>query len=243
MNGLIAETTISHWKSLYKISGVTTIVLMVFFLFDTAGWIIFGPYPSTAADWFSLLQGHRTIGLLLLSFPTLFGTILYFLTFFSLFNILKQVNVAFAALAALFAFVGLAILLVTHMGYPMINLSEKYATAATDVQRTSFLAAGEMRIETTITGASIGGFLAEAAALTFSILMLTSKVFGKITAYLGITGHGLDLAHIIMSMAWLPEKYGAILLAIGGLPQLIWLVLVGIKFLQLGWNQSLLLEE
>jgi hypothetical protein len=238
MNELITGNTISHWKSFYKTSGMTTIILMVFFLFDTACWVSLGQYPSSAEGWFSLLQQHRSTGLLLLSLPTFFGTILYFLTFLSLFNILKKVNTAYAALATIFAFVGLSVLLATHMAYPIISLSEKYAVITTDIQRTLLLAAGEMRIQAAVTGTYTGGFLAEAAALIFSLLMLKSDTFGRITAYLGIVGHGFDLARISMSLALIPEKYGAVLLVIGGLPQLIWLVLVGIKFLQVGRGQS-----
>jgi len=243
MNELITEITTSHWKSFYKLSGVITIILMTFFLFDTACWVALGPYPSSAVGWFTLLQQHRFTGLLLLSLPTFFGTILYFLTFLSLFNILKKVNTAYAALAAIFAFVGLSTLLVTNMAYPTISLSEKYAVATTDVQRTLLLAAGEMRIQSAVTGTYIGGFLAEAAALILSFLMLKSNNFGRVTAYLGIVGHGLDLVRITMSLALIPEKYGAMLLVIGGLPQLIWLILVGIKLLQLGWGQSVVMEK
>ena len=85
----------------------------------------------------------------------------------------------------------------------------------------------------TITGANIGGLLAEGALVIFSLLMLRSKIYKKSTAYLGILGHGLDLIRIIMNLAFLPEGLSAILLMIGGLPQFIWLIMVGRKFLQL----------
>jgi hypothetical protein len=222
-----------HWSRLYKISGVTTIVMMVLFLIDTICWIAFGPYPSSAEGWFSLLQENRLIGLLLLNFPTLYGTILYYLTFLCLYNLLKPVNKAYAGLAALFAFVGLSIILVTHMGYPTVYLANQYAAAVTGSQRILFLAAGETSIATTVTGANIGGFLAEGALVIFSILMLRSKIFTRGTAYLGILGHGLDLMRIIMNLSFLPEGFGAILLMIGGLPQLVWLILVSRKFFQL----------
>jgi hypothetical protein len=239
MSEPIADKSLSQWKHLYSISGVTTIILMAFFLFDTACWIILRPYPSSAEGWFALLQQRRIVGLLLLSFPTFFGTILYFLTFLSFFNLLKQVNIAFASFALLLASAGLSILLVTHMGYPMINLAGKYAAATTETQKALFLAAGEVRIEATVTGTMIGGFLAEGAALIFSLLMLRSNVFGKVTGYLGVIGHGLDFTRLLMSLVLLPEKYGVMLLVIGGLPQLIWLVLVGMKFIQLGRKQTI----
>jgi len=233
MKAPLTEITDPHWRGLYKITGVTTIVMMIFFLFDTICWTAFGPYPNSADGWFSLLHDNRLIGVLLLSFPTLFGTILYYLTFLCLYNILRPVNEAYAAIAALFAFVGLTILLVTHMGYPLIALYERYVIQKTEIQRTFFLAAGETRIATTVTGVNIGGLLAESALVIFSLLMLRSNVFNRGTAYLGILGHGLDLARITMNLAFLPEGLGAILLLIGGLPQFIWLVLVSRKFFQM----------
>jgi len=208
--------------------------MMMFFLFDIIVWIALGPYPSNAESWFILLQNNRPVGLLLLSFPTLFGMMLYYLFFLALYSTLRQVNKAYTALAALFAFIGLTVLLVTNMAYPMVFLSDQYAAATTEPQRIFLLAAGETKIATIDTGVKIGGFFVEGAAVIFSVLMLRSNIYGKKTAYLGIVGHGLDLIRIIMMLAFLPERIGAILLKIGGLPQLIWLILVGRKFIQLG---------
>ncbi|MFB0554306.1 MAG: hypothetical protein ACETWQ_13445 [Phycisphaerae bacterium] len=234
MNEPNKEITDPTWKSLYKISGVATLVMMMFFLFDIIVWIALGPYPRNAESWFVLLQNNRPVGLLLLSFPTLFGMMLYYLFFFALYSTLRQVNRAYTALAALFAFIGLTVLLVTNMAYPMVFLSDQYAAATTEPQRIFLLAAGETKIATINTGVKIGGFFVEGAAVIFSVLMLRSNIYGKKTAYLGIVGHGLDLIRIIMILAFLPERIGAILLKIGGLPQLIWLILVGRKFIQLG---------
>lgn len=228
------EITDSTWNSLYKISGVATVVMMLFFLFDIIAWIVLGPYPTSAEGWFTLLQDDRLVGFLLLSFPTLLGTMLYYLTFLGLYGTLKQVNKAYAALAALLAFVGLSILLVRNMAYPMVYLSDRYAAATTEAQEVLLLAAGEAQIATISTGVNMGGFLAEGAAVIFSVLMLRSSVYGKKVAYLGIVGHGLDLVRIIMVLAFLPGEIGSILLMMGGLPQLIWLILVGRRLFQLG---------
>ena len=238
MKTLLTEATNSHWKGLYKISGVTTIAIMGFFLFDTVCWIALGPYPSSAKDWFALLQENRFVGLLLLSFPTFFGTILYYLTFLGLYYILRPVNAAYAALAALSAFVGLTILIMTYFAYPIVYLSNQYAATPQAASRATLLMAAEVKLATTGMGLNIGGFFAEGALVTFSLLMLRSNVFGKGTAYLGILGHGLDFVRIIMNLTFILEGIGTILLMIGGLPQFIWLILIGRKFLQLGWSQS-----
>jgi hypothetical protein len=233
------KTTTSEWNSFYKISSVSTILMMVFFLFDVIIWIALGPYPGSSEGWFSLIQENRLVGLSLLSFPTLFGVILYYLTFLGLYNILKQVHIAYATLAVLLSFVGLTILIVTNMAYSMVNLSDQYVIASTEARKILLLTAGETQISTALVGFNMGGFLVEGAAVIFSFLMLKSNVFGKKTAYLGIIGHGLDLIRIIMILSFLPEDIGAILLMIGGLPQFIWLVIVGIKFFHLGQGKSI----
>ena len=227
------------WNSFYKISSIATILIMLFFLFDIIVWIALGPYPSSSEGWFSLLQENKIVGLALLSFPTLFGMILYYLTFLSLYNILKQVNIAYATFAAILAFVGLSILLVTSMAYPMVYLNDQYMLATTGARRISLITAGETKISTALIGLNMGGFFVEGSAVIFSLLMLKSKVFGKMTAYLGVFGHGLDFIRIIMILAFVPENIAAILLMVGGLPQLVWLIIVGIKFFHLGRNNSI----
>lgn len=238
MNESNFEMTSSSWRSLYRMSGVVTMLMMVLFLSDTICWFAFGPVPGNAEGWFTLLQNKRIQGLLLLSFPTLFGIMLYYLTFFGLYGTLRQVNAAYASLAALFAFVGLAIVVVTHMGYPLVYLSDHYAAATTEPQKILLLAAGETNIVASNTGMYLGGFFAEGGALLFSLLMLRSNIFSRMTAYLGILGHGLDFTRIVMVLAFLPEDTASVLLMIGGLPQLIWLILVGLRFFKLGQGKS-----
>jgi hypothetical protein len=222
------------WKGLYKIAGVTTVVMVILFLFDTIMWMILGPFPDSAEGWFKLLHDQRVVGLLLLSLPSFIGMLLYYLLFLSLYSILKQVNAAFASLAALFASIGLGILLLSFLAYPLVSLSDQYAMATTESQRTMLITAGETVIADSAANFNVGGLLAEGAALIFSLLMLQSAVFGRIIAILGIVGHGLDLSRIIMNLAFLPEEFGAILLMIGGLPQFIWMVLTAVKLYRLG---------
>jgi len=208
---------------------------MALFFFDVIIWIALGPYPSDAQAWYSLLASSRPVGLLLLSFPTFFGMMLYCLTFLALYAALRAINQAWSGLAAFFAVLGLATLIITSSAYPLAFLSDSYAGAATEQQRQLLLAAGEVKIATAVPGAHLGGFLAEGAALLFSVLMLRSgSGFGKPTAWLGIVGHGLDFVRIIMILAFIPEELSSVLLWIGGLPQLLWQVLVARRLLQLG---------
>lgn len=224
----------SQWKKFYKISGITTIIMILFFLFDMIGWMLLGPYPNSGHAWFTLLQESKLVGIILLSFPTYFGMMLYFLTFVSLYNLLKKINIAFSTLAILMGFIGLIIILVTYSGFTVLSLSNQYFETTQEVQRASQLISAETSMALFSSGMMKGGFFAEGALLIFSIIMLKSDYFGKWIAFLGIIGHGLDFLRICMNLAFIPEEVGAVLLVVGGLPQLLWIILVGIKIFQKG---------
>jgi hypothetical protein len=124
----------------------------------------------------------------------------------------------------------------------MISLSNQFATATTDTQKTLLLAAGETILTSSNgTGANIAGLFLEGAALIISIIMLRSGIFGRSTSVMGILGHGLDFARIFINLVFVPitslalvSTIGFILLAIGGPLQLIWYALIGRRLFQLG---------
>jgi hypothetical protein len=219
---------------IYTLIGITTLVMMAVFLFDTLVWAVIGPYPANAREWFSLLGSDRAKGVLLLSIPTFFGMIFYYATFLALHRTIRPANRLLADLAALLVFAGLTILVVTSMAYPILNLGNSYAEAASESERALLIALGETRLHSAAHGLQFGGLFVETGATIFSVLMLRSAVYGNVTAYLGIVGHGLDLARVLASLLFLPEQIGTILLSIGGLPQLLWLILIAIRFLRFG---------
>jgi hypothetical protein len=238
MEEMNTDYTLSHWKTFYKISGITTIMMMLFFLFDTIAWMLLGPYPNSGHAWFTLLEEKNLVGIILLAFPTYFGMMLYYLTFLSLYNLLKKINTVVVTFATLMAFVGLTIILVTYSGFTVLSLSNQYFETTQVVQQASQIISAETSMALFSSGMMKGGFFAEGALVIFSMIMLKSDYFGKWIAYLGILGHGLDFLRICMNLAFIPEEVGAVLLVVGGLPQLLWVSLVGIKIFQMGRRQD-----
>jgi hypothetical protein len=80
----------------------------------------------------------------------------------------------------------------------MLSLSNQYAAATTDAQRTTLLAAGQAVLANTsqriVGGFNVGWFLVSVAGLIVSSVMLQSSSFSRTTAYVGILAHGLSLA-------------------------------------------------
>ena len=108
---------------------------------------------------------------------------------------LDGANKGFATMAVAFALVGAVVYAVTNSAFPMLTLSNQYASATTDAQRSVLLAAGQAALASGYNpGAlyqSAGFYLSlmfmALATLIMSVVMLRSN-FGKITGYVGDFG-------------------------------------------------------
>lgn len=117
----------------------------------------------------------------------------------ALYPALKETHIAYASLAAVLAFAGITLVLATPSALSFVSLSDKYAAATTEAQRSQLLASGEAILASDLwhgTGANIGAVLLQTAGVLVSVIMLGHQGFGDATAYVGIVTHGLDLAHI-----------------------------------------------
>jgi len=238
-SGSDTDTSDSAWKSLCRIGGVAALVSAVCSLITVIVGITLGWEPSTANEYFTVLQNDRIVGILRLDFPSVINVVQYYLIFFGFYAAFRRANGAYAALATALAFVGVTLWLATHSAFSMISLSDQYAAATTDAQRSQLLAAGMAVIASDMwhsTGALIGGILLQSATVLISVVMLRNKIFSKVTAYVGILTHGLDLAHIIIGI--FAPGVGVILMAIAGPLYVIWFPLVGRRLLQLARHEK-----
>jgi hypothetical protein len=171
-----------------------------------------------------------------MDFPSMISVTLYYLLFFGLYAALRQANGAHAALAAALGFAGVTLWLASHPALSMLALSDRYAAAVTDAQRSQILAAGEAVIASDMwhsTGAAVGGFLLLSAAVGISVVMLRSDVFNKTTAYAGIGANGLDLVRILIN-SFAAGNPADILMAVAGPLYPLWFILLGLRLLRLG---------
>lgn len=230
-----AELVDSDWRGLLRLGAVAALILLLYSVATMIVLTLLGMPPSTAADCFAMLQRSRIIGLLRLDILTVFVYMPFcYLLFIGIYVALRRTNDAYALLGTVLVFVGITLFLATPSPLSVLVLSDKYTLAATDAQRSQFLAAGEAILASDMwhgTGAFIGSMLLQSGALLISILMLQSRVFGRATAYIGILTHGLDLAHLVLLL--LVPELGEILMAIAGTLYLIWFPLVGLRLFQL----------
>jgi hypothetical protein len=246
IKGPDAETADPAWKSLYIIGAAAALIMVAMYLISMP--IYFSAYskappPANVLEWFTLFQNDWITGLFFLGLADIVINIAWLPVSLALFAALKHANKSLMAVATAFVFVGVTAYFASNIAFAMLSLSHQYAAATTEAQRSLLLAAGQALIAVSQgTGVYVAA-LVSVAALIMSVVMLRSKVFGKLTAYIGILGFALLLLGVPFSTYTTvsPTGPGPVVTAIiaiqyagGGILSMVWYFLIGRRLLQLG---------
>ena len=209
-------------------------------LLRSMGVIDIGPETalSSAEGWLALLQDARLLGLLLLDLVDVINYALVGLIFLALFGALRRAATSSMVIAAASGFVGVAVYFASNQAFSMLALSNRYAAATTDAQRSLFLAAGEALLAIHHQGAGIhlSLMLVQVAGLIISLVMLRSEPFSKATAVAGILANALGLGYFVAlaiapALSFLPPSLSAPF-------RLIWYILIARRLFQLAADSS-----
>lgn len=231
----------SKWKNIYKLGGVAALGTVLVGIAESAiqGFPASNIPLEAVTDWFDLLQQNPFIGLRNLGLLNIFLNLLSIPTYLALYGVhRKSPYRPYAALAAIFSFLGVGIFFATNRAFPMLSLSQQYVEATTDAQRSAFKAAGQAMLAVGAShspGTFFAFFFAEVAAIIISFVMLRGEIFGKVASYAGMLGFGIFL------ILEFPTAFGAglstgtiLLFMLGGLFSLAWSVLIAWRLFQLG---------
>jgi hypothetical protein len=232
-----AQTADSAYESLYKLGGAAALIVVVLTLSEVIGHTFY-PQPVTVSGWFMLFQSNRIIGLLDFWGLEVPMYIMFAMVFLALYVVLRRANESRMRIAVSFALLGAAVFLATNNPFSMLSLSNQYAAATTDTQRSTFLAAGQAILANTnqraVGGFNLGLFLVSVAGLIASSVMFQSDSFSRLTAYIGILANGLSLADYLRQALTPSETIALLVILPNALFLVIWYVLVGRRLLQLG---------
>ena len=237
-----AETTDSAWKGLYKVGGAAALIVTVLLPIEIIVFTAY-PLPSTVIGYFTLFQSNRLLGLLDLYLLEILTYALFVPMFLAIYVALRRANESYMALATTLAIIGIAVFLATNNPFSMLSLSDQYAAATTDAQRSLFLAAGQAILANTnqraVEGFNMGLLLVSVAGLIVSVVMLRSNIFSKATAYVGILANAISLAEYFR-LAFVPAAVLLLLIiaTASGLLLLIWYILIARRLFQLGQGVS-----
>ncbi|OPY30100.1 MAG: hypothetical protein A4E28_00487 [Methanocella sp. PtaU1.Bin125] len=233
------------WKRLYLTGGVAALAAGLVFRRNLGpeAYLLTGQaLPDSAMGWFTLLQDNRLPGLVMLNLFDVVDYALVGLMFLALCVVLWRYNRSYTLIAAALGLAGITICITSNSAVSMLSLSDQYAAATTDAQRSMLLAAGEAILAIDNpgayfqgTGAYMGFLLVATAGLALSLVMLQSGVFGRVTAFTGILASVSDLAFCVL-VAFVPWT-GLILVPLAGLLLMIWHILTGLKLIRL-WRDA-----
>lgn len=214
------------WRGLYRIAAVAALLSAAFIPVQIAV-LITNPFPTDAAGWFEFFQRNMLIALLDLDILLVADNLLLIPILLALYVTLRKDSESLMALGVTTAIIGIPLFIASNPAFEMLALSDRYAAATTDVERSGLLAAGQMLLATWQgTAFQAGYLLASIGGLLIAVAMLRSGVFSKAIGYLGFAGNAIGLGLFF-------PVVGLYLAVVSVLPLEVWYVLLGIRFIQL----------
>lgn len=222
----------TSWNSLYQIGAIAALVAAIVFRRNIGAEVSLFTgmegIPRSAAEWFSLLQTNPFVGL---SFLAVFDLANYFLVgivFLALAVRLWPMNKNLTVMALASGLVGIAVSFVTNISFSMMSLSQQYAAATGEAQRTSLLAAGQALLAMNgVTGYFPGtGMYMSYLLIALAGVLLAGQLLPthRITAVFGLLAGGCDLAYCLTFA--LSPGLQVLFIACGGAFWMTWHLLV-----------------
>jgi hypothetical protein len=241
MNTPIILSSGNSWKWFYKLGAVAAFTALLVNLLDIvlgfggSEMVVSG--SQSAMDWFAVYNDNWFRGVYLLGILNIVYMLAMLPVYVALFGAHVEKNAVGAALTIILFVTAMSMYISNNAAIPLLVLSNKYAAASTEMQRTVLMAAGEAvlaRGEDFTAGSFIPVFLSSLAAMCISIVMLRGA-FGKVNAWIGIVGFA-SLSLFTFIATFVPALYELafyVLGSLGGLLALSWFALVSRRFFQL----------
>jgi hypothetical protein len=227
------ETTASHWKVLYKFGGVAAlsmvgIIVIQLIVFMTAP----PPLEGSAIDWFGLFQANKLIGLIGFELLMIIYVILSIPVTLSLYHSLRRTDQAFTALYVVLSLIGVMSFIAARPAFEMLSLSDQFAAATTEAQRSTLLAAGEATVAAFHgTSFHVSYVLGSLSGLIISFIMLRSNIFSKATAYIRIASSVFDFGLYVPTIGVFLSIFSVLFL-------FIWNIMVARRLFQLARSEG-----
>jgi hypothetical protein len=216
-------------KPLYRFAGVAVLVATLVSIGSITAYIAWPPPVGGAAEWFRLYGENAFRGMVSLDLPYILVTFLMLPVMLALFTALRKTSpTASLSAVALYA-VTFAAMLASNPMVEMWTLSREFAVATSTAQQTALLGAGEALLAS-YTGTAfhlfyVGGQL---AGIVLGVVMLRGcRLFTKPVAITMIVGNLVGFGLYVPTV-------GLALSVFSGVVLLVWMILLGRQFLELG---------
>jgi hypothetical protein len=218
-----------NWKNLYIIGGIAVFVNLILMLISVVGYIIW-PYAAGSTptqEIYALVQTNIWAAFIALDLGVSITNLVSILIYLALYVALRRANEAYALIALILGLVAVAAMIAARPVFEIFTLSGFYASAATEMDRSLYLAAGEtLLVQFHGTAWHISIFFGALAPLINALLMRRSQFFSRRLAYIGIVTFALG------TFFWVPGV-GLMFLFLSMLGSVPWSILLGRDFFRL----------
>jgi len=220
-------TGCAHLSLLYRFSAVAALLMVALTAFDIVVYIT-SPPPGTVAGHIHLFQTNPLAALVALDLPLVVIQALEIPLTLALYFALRRYSPALIALSVGLSFVAIVAFIVTRPALEMMQLSQQFASAATEAQKAAALAAGQALMAAFRgTAFHTSYLLGTAAGIVVSAVMLHSPEFGKVTAWVGLVAAISGLGLYVPLVGWPLAVLSALVLQV-------WNVLIARTLWRLG---------
>src|SRR5215211_9229987 len=218
------------WQTLHKLGGVTALAVLALIPIQMIVFFLWPP-PNTVIGWFTLFQDNALVGLLDMDLLLIVDYLLLVGVFSALWALLRRANESLMAIALILQLVSTATYFASTVAFEMLSLSNQYGTATTEVERSTFLTAGQAMLATWQgTAFDVSYVLSALAILIVSAVMLRGhhRLFSKTTGYAGLSAGVLALVPPTAGVI------GVVFSLVSLVPLAIWLALIARRLLRSG---------
>ena len=218
----------SQWSWLYKIGGAAAFGMVLLILVQIVVFMIAAPpLEGSALDWFNLFQRNQILGLVAFELLMVVYVLLSVPMALALYIAVRNDHPSLSVIFLAFNLVGVVAFIAARPAFEMLAISQQYAAATNDAQRTVLLAAGESMLAIfNGTAFQVSYYLGSLNGLIISVILLRSKYFSKTTAYVRIASSMLDFGILVPSIGIYISIFSVVFM-------LIWNLLIGRRLFQL----------
>lgn len=175
-----------NWRSLYLAGAIAGIAMLVIMAAQIAIFVA-APPPTTVEGFFALFQNDWLLGLLSMDLLYLVNNAVMVLIYLAIYMVLRRYAETAMLISLVLALVGITAYYASNTAFEMLGLSQQYAAAVTEAQRTALMGAGEAALAIYRGTAFDSYYILNAAALLiFAFVMLRSPEFPRAAAVLAI---------------------------------------------------------
>ena len=212
-----------NWKNLYAIGGIAVLANLVLMLVSVVGYIRW-PYAAGVTptqEIYTLVQTNLWAAFIALDLGVSITNLVSIFIYLALYVTLRRVDQAYALIALTLGLVAVTAMIVARPVFEIFTLSELYASAETEMDKGTYLVAGESLL-VQFHGAAwhVSLFLGALASLINALLMRRSQFFGRALAYIGIVTFSIGV------FFWVPVV-GLMFLFLSMLGSVPWSILLG----------------